>query len=166
MGDDRLSISYTFSCFLLNLDVYSSPENTMPARDIYHTPVRHALEKGGWQITADPYLLKAGTISMYIDLGAERLLAADNGSEKIAVEIKCFLQASDLSEFHSALGQFMNYKLALQKQEPERSLYLAVPKETYDSFFALTFIQEVLQQYQVKVIVFQPDAEVITQWIN
>ncbi len=138
----------------------------MPARDIYHHTVRRASEKSGWQVTADPYLLKAGTISMYIDLGAERLLAADNGEEKIAVEVKCFLQASDLAEFHSALGQFMNYKLALQKQEPDRVLYLAIPKETYDSFFALSFIQEVLQQYQVKLIVFQPDNEVIAQWIN
>ncbi len=138
----------------------------MPARDIYHSNVRSALEKSGWQVTADPYLLKAGTISMYIDLGAERLLAADNGKEKIAVEVKCFLQASDLSEFHVALGQFMNYKVALQQQEPDRVLYLAVPKETYDSFFLLPFIQEVLQQYQVKLIVFKPDDEVIAQWIN
>lgn len=103
---------------------------------------------------------------MYIDLGAERLLAADNGKEKIAVEVKCFLQASDLSEFHVALGQFMNYKVALKQQEPDRVLYLAVPKETYDSFFLLPFIQEVLQQYQVKLIVFKPDDEVIAQWIN
>lgn len=138
----------------------------MPARDIYHSTVRHALEKSGWQVTADPYLLKAGTISMHIDLGAERLLAADNGQEKIAVEVKCFLQASDLSEFHVALGQFMNYKLALHKQEPERILYLAIHKETYDSFFTLSFIQDVLQQYQVKLIVFKPNDEVIAQWIN
>lgn len=138
----------------------------MPARDLYHPIVRTALEKEGWHITSDPYLLKTGTISMYIDLGAEQLLAADNGHDKIAVEIKCFLQASELSEFHSALGQFLNYKLALHKQDPERVLYLAVPLEAYESFFTLPFIQEVLQQYQVKVIVFQPEQEVIAQWIH
>lgn len=138
----------------------------MPARDIYHSTVRHALEKTGWQVTADPYLLKAGMITMYVDLGAERLLAADNGSNKIAVEVKCFLKASDLTEFHLALGQFMNYKVALSKQEPDRVLYLAIPKDTYDSFFIQPFIQEVLQQYQIKLIVFQPESEVITQWLN
>jgi hypothetical protein len=62
----------------------------MPARDIYHNSVKHALEKGGWNVTADPFLLRAGAISMYVDLGAERLLAATKDEEKIAVEIKCF----------------------------------------------------------------------------
>lgn len=138
----------------------------MPARDIYHDSVKHALEKGGWNVTDDPFLLRAGAISMYVDLGAERLLAATKNEEKIAVEIKCFLRASDISEFHAALGQFMNYRLALSKQEPDRVLYLAVPSDTYDSFFTQPFIQEVLHQYQVKLIVFKPDQEVISQWIS
>lgn len=138
----------------------------MPARDIYHDTVKHALEKGGWSVTADPFLLRAGTISMYVDLGAERLLAATRNEEKIAVEIKCFLQASDISEFHAALGQFMNYRLALSKQEPDRILYLAIPADTYESFFTQSFIQDVVHQYQVKLVLFEPNQEVITQWIN
>ncbi len=103
---------------------------------------------------------------MYIDLGAERLIATEYGSEKIAVEIKCFIKASDISEFHTALGQSMNYKLALHKQEPERELYLAVPDSIYVSFFKQPFIQEVIQQYQVKLIIFNPKDEVIAQWIK
>lgn len=138
----------------------------MPARDIYHNTVIHALEKESWHVSADPFLLRAGAISLYIDLGAERLLAADKGEEKIAVEIKCFLQASDVSEFHAALGQFLNYRYALSKQEPDRVLYLAIPAETYDTFFTQPFIQEVLHQYQVKLLVFKPEQEVITQWIS
>lgn len=138
----------------------------MPARDICHSVVRHALEKQGWSITDDPYLVQAGTLNLYIDLGAERLIAAEYGSEKIAVEIKCFIKASDISEFHTALGQFMNYKLALHKQEPERELYLAVPDSIYVSFFKQPFIQEVIQQYQVKLIIFNPKDEVIAQWIK
>lgn len=138
----------------------------MPARDICHPVVRHALEKQGWSITDDPYLVQAGTLNLYIDLGAERLIAAEYGSEKIAVEIKCFMKASDISEFHTALGQFMNYKLALHKQEPGRELYLAVPDSIYASFFKQPFIQEVIQQYQVKLIIFNPKDEVIAQWIK
>ncbi len=60
----------------------------------------------------------------------------------------------------------MNYRLALSKQEPERVLYLAVPADTYDTFFIQPFIQDVIQQYQVKLIVFKPDQEVIAQWIS
>lgn len=138
----------------------------MPAKDFYHPIVKIALQKEGWKITADPFLLRAGLLNLYVDLGAERLLTAEKGNEKIAVEIKCFLQASDITEFHAALGQFLNYRYALSKQEPERRLYLAVPTETYDSFFAQLFIQEVLQHYQVHLLVFDPEQELIQQWKN
>jgi XisH protein len=70
-----------------------------------------------------------------IDLGAERLLAAERGSEKIAVEIKSFLSESALFDYHGALGQFLNYRLVLEALEPERILYLAVPLTAYELFF-------------------------------
>ena len=41
-----------------------------------------------------------------IDLGAERLIGAEKLGKKIAVEVKSFLSASALSDFHTALGQF------------------------------------------------------------
>lgn len=40
---------------------------------------------------------------MYIDLGAEPILAAERAGEKIAVEIKSFLGESNIYEFHTAL---------------------------------------------------------------
>lgn len=50
---------------------------------------------------------------MEIDLGVERLLGAERGDGKIAVEVKSFLaRASAISEFHMALGQFINYRAA------------------------------------------------------
>ena len=47
----------------------------MPARDTYHMTVRNALVKDGWTITHDPFRLSWGGKDMYVDLGAERLLA-------------------------------------------------------------------------------------------
>lgn len=49
----------------------------MPARDIYHNSVRNALEKDNWQITKDPFIIQWGTRDLYIDLGAEKLIAAE-----------------------------------------------------------------------------------------
>ncbi len=68
----------------------------MPARDIFHQQVKHALEKDGWQITHDPYWIKlmGSDMNAYADLAAERILAAEKGNEKIAVEIKSFLGTS------------------------------------------------------------------------
>jgi XisH protein len=78
----------------------------MPARDKYHFEFCNALLKEGWIITHDPYPLKIESKRTYpIDLGAERLLAAEKDKEKIAIEIKSFLQDSMASAFHEAAGQ-------------------------------------------------------------
>ena len=47
----------------------------MPAKDAFHEVVKIALQKDGWQITHDPYTLQAETLELYIDLGAEKVVA-------------------------------------------------------------------------------------------
>lgn len=47
------------------------------ARDFYHDVVRKALEQEGWKITHDPFPLNIGNIGYEVDLGAERLIAAE-----------------------------------------------------------------------------------------
>jgi hypothetical protein len=138
----------------------------MPAKDIFHDAVRKGLEKEGWVITEDPLEIEIGGVEMYIDLGADRILAAEKKGEKIAVEIKSFVGASNISQFHMAVGQCFNYQIALEAKEPDRVLYLAVPLGTYQSFFTLPFIQMVLQRSQLKIIVYDPANEVIATWIN
>ena len=61
------------------------------ARDKYHNVVRRALEKDGWTITHDPLRYKIGSRKIEVDLGAEQLIGAEKGTEKIAVEIKSFI---------------------------------------------------------------------------
>lgn len=85
----------------------------MPAKDIFHNAVKLALEKDGWLITDDPIYLDYGGVELYIDLGAEKLIAAEKEGQKIAVEVKSFISGSAISEFHKALGQFINYLLTI-----------------------------------------------------
>lgn len=85
----------------------------MSAKDVFHNAVRSTLEKDGWTITDDPLFVKVTTRSeFFIDLGAEKLLTAEKEEHQIAVEVKSFIGRSTLSEFHLAVGQFLNYKLA------------------------------------------------------
>ncbi len=58
----------------------------------------------------------------------------------------------------------MNYRRALKKKEPKRLLYLAVPVETYKPFFTLPFIQESILDYQLKLIIYDAEEEVIVEW--
>ena len=67
------------------------------ARDKFHEEVKSALQDEGWSITADPLYLKVGRIPIHIDLGAEKLIAAEKEGEKIAVEVKTFGIASFIS---------------------------------------------------------------------
>jgi hypothetical protein len=132
----------------------------MSRKDTFHDIVRRALEKDGWTITHDPLLLRYELGNLYIDLGAEKVLAAEREGQKIAVEVK----NSAVSEFHTALGQFISYRILLAEQYPDYVLYLAVPLDAYTSFFAIQLAQGIIQSQQLKLIVYKPQQEVIDQW--
>lgn len=80
----------------------------MPNKDRFHDVVRNALKKDQWRITHDPLFLNFAQVEMYVDLGAEPLIAAEKNETQIAIEIKTFLGSSAINEFHTALGQYMN----------------------------------------------------------
>ncbi|XWK88275.1 MAG: XisH family protein [Phormidium sp.] len=126
----------------------------MSARDLFHEAVKRALQKQQWVITHDPLELQLDEVTLKIDLGAERLIAAEREGEKIAVEVKSFASPSAVSEFHTALGQFLNYRIMLEENEPDRQLYLAVPLETYETFFQSRLAQIAVQRHQISLIVY------------
>jgi hypothetical protein len=136
----------------------------MEAKDLFHDAVKQALLKEQWVITADPLTIKIEGVRFEIDLAAEKVFAAEKAGRKIAVEVKSFLSNSALTEFHAALGQFLNYRLALQMNEPDRTLYLAVPFDTFDTFFQERFVQEAVRLYQLKLVVYEPIKEVFIEW--
>lgn len=137
------------------------------AKDIFHDTVKAALQKDGWLITHDPYKVRYGAADVYIDLAAEEAIAAEKEGRKIAVEIKSFASPSTISEFHMALGQFLNYRIAIEiSKEPERILYLAIPVDTYQSFLRLEPAKTIVERYDVRLIVYNPNDEVIELWIS
>ncbi|MDJ0553029.1 MAG: XisH family protein [Microcoleaceae cyanobacterium MO_207.B10] len=139
----------------------------MSAKDIFHDTVRNALEKDGWTITNDPLFIKlTKQFKINIDPEAEKFIVAEKATQKIAVEIKSFVGRSVVSEFHLAVGQFLNYRLALEKFASERVLYLAIPTDIYQDFFSDSFVQTVLERYQIKLLVFHIQKEEIILWKN
>ena len=99
-----------------------------------------------------------------VDLGAEKLIAATDGKRKIAVEVKSFLRQSKAYEFHTAIGQYATYLFALNRQEPDRKLYLAVTDEIHTTFLANPFLQELIAHYNVHLLIFNPEQTTIVQW--
>ena len=139
---------------------------TMAAKDLYHEHVKTALEKDGWTITHDPYRLKwRGRRKMLIDLAAEKLLLAEKGTSKIAIEVKSFVRTSSLEDLYNAVGQFILYRKALRKTEPARDLYLAIRQEVYDELFDDPNEDSLVLEDGIKVIVFAPETMEIVLWI-
>lgn len=137
------------------------------AKDIFHNTVKNALQKDGWKITHEPYQLRYGVADVYIDLAAEEAIAAEKEGRKIAVEVKSFAGGSTISEFHTALGQFLNYRIAIEvSSEPERMLYLAVPTDTYQMFLRFEPAKTVIERYEIRLIIYNPTREAIDQWID
>ncbi len=137
----------------------------MPAKDIFHNSVKNALIKDGWNITDDPLKLQWGNKDLYVDLGAEKLIAAQKGNEKIAVEIKSFIGNSQVADLQQALGQYTLYLDIIEETEPERILYLAIRETTFEDIFIEPIGQILLNKKRLKLIVFDADREKIIQWI-
>ncbi len=138
----------------------------MPARDKYHDVVKQALIKDGWTITHDPMRMVFGKKDIYVDLGAERLLAAEKGDEKIAVEIKGFRRPSDMDDLEQAIGQFTLYETVMEKLHPERTLYLAVRQETFTEVFEDDVGKLMLDTRRIRLIIFDEFKAEVIQWIK
>lgn len=139
------------------------------AHDFFHHIVKAALEKDGWEITHDPYELRLDSLElldarMKIDLGAERLIAATKDSEKIAVEVKSLLGPSLIYDLHNLVGQYIDYQIGLEEQEPDRTLFVAMPSIAYERLENQPFFEKVCQRVDLRIIVFSPNQQNIVKW--
>jgi predicted RecB family endonuclease len=137
----------------------------MPAKDRHHQSAKNALIKDGWIITDDPLHLKWGKRDLYVDFGAEKLITAEKGGQRIAVEVKTFAGISDMSDLEKALGQYLAYRSVMNRTKSDRSLYLAVHDEVYVDIFDEPIAKLLVEDYNIKIIVFEPNQEIILKWI-
>jgi hypothetical protein len=136
----------------------------MPAFDLYHDAVKQALLKDGWVITHDPLHLRWGRKDMYVDLGATRLIMATRAEEKIAVEVKSFVSASEMEAFRDAIGQYAIYRAVMRRTYPDYTLYLAINATVFNSLFEEPIGQLMIEDEKLKLLVFDDQQEVILQW--
>ena len=138
----------------------------MPAIDQCEQQVIRALEKDSWIVTQQPVAIridKSRTGYIYADL---RLRQKENGQSVIVVEVKCFASTRTiLDEFYQAVGQCVVYRNALELNDSDIPVYLAVPTLIFDTFFQLPLIQSVVNDMQVKLVVIDLDKEEVIQWI-
>ncbi|MDD1416360.1 XisH family protein [Dolichospermum sp. ST_con] len=138
----------------------------MSRRDDLHFFLRRTLEKDGWKITDDPLVLVLEKTLLKADIGAEKFFIANKENQKIAVEVKDFDAASVISELEKTMGQIQLYQWALEEQEPQRRLFLAVSQPAYLKHFQKPIFQLVIKRNKINLLVYEPIDEVIIKWIT
>ncbi|KOR33031.1 hypothetical protein TI05_03595 [Achromatium sp. WMS3] len=138
----------------------------MPAKDLYHDNFKQSLIKAGWVITHDPYTITFGTKDVFIDLGAERIFAAEKDDQKIAVEVKSFRGHSEIIDLEVAIGQYVFYHSLLKRADPERKLFLAVPQYVVLNTLNESIARPVIEDLSIAIIGFDQKLEIIRQWMN
>jgi hypothetical protein len=141
----------------------------MSRKDTYHDAVKRALVRDGWRISHDPFPITYEGTTVSTDLGAEKVTESEGrriAIEIIAVEVKDFDSRSLISEFEKALGQYRLYRALLKRNEPDRTIFLAVREEVYNTFFQLPAIQAVVGDDEVRFIVFDEQREEVIQWVK
>jgi hypothetical protein len=136
------------------------------ARDLFHQDVKDALLKDGWLVTDDPLSFKIGKMQVQIDLGAERLIAAEKGTERIAIEIKTFGNLSFITALYEAVGKYIIYRNVLKRLRSDRILYLALPESIFNRFFEEDVIQDTVKEEKINLLLYNQTDKLITRWIK
>jgi hypothetical protein len=82
------------------------------------------------------------------------------------VEVQSFLNLSAVRDLEQAVGQFDVYRAVLEKTDPDRRLYLAVPRRIYDGVLSEPFGQLVAARVQLRLVVFGEDEKKVLLWTN
>ena len=135
------------------------------AKDLFHDIVKEALVKDGWLVTDDPLtLLSRAEGGISTDLGAEKIIVAEKGLTKIAVEVKSFINPSMIHDFLRASGQYNGYNIVIKSKNINRILYLAMPIFAYEKLITYDFIQAIIEDVTIKFILFDEHEKTIIAW--
>lgn len=136
----------------------------MPIKDEHHDIVIHCLKKAGWTILNEQEYLSIGTSSethrrLYIDIQAQ-----SNQDQIILIEVKS-LDRSPVHQLMELLGQYLVYRVALDYLAISTPLYVAVPQSAYQSVIQHVLGQEIMNQYAIPFVIYDPVEEEIREWI-
>jgi hypothetical protein len=134
------------------------------AKDKLHNIVETALLKDGWRNIKAISLDYEGT-DLNIDIIADKLISAEKGNLQIAVEVKSFNNPSVTYDFHQAVGQYLHYRMALERLNIQRMPYLAVPEAIHANYLSQPFFQDSLSLHCVNLVTVSVVSQEIAQWI-
>lgn len=135
----------------------------LPAYDRYHWQLHTALEKASWNIIDQPLTLEWERTRLFVDFGVVHESDAHLGR---AIELKSIDVESGVEDLRDALGQYLLYRALIRHLQLQLELYLAITEEAYRMFFVDDLGALVCAEYDVRLLVFDPEREEIIQWLK
>ena len=119
-------------------------------------------------MTGDPFsiILQEDETYFEVDLAAERKNGGQHTERIIAIEIKSFTGASIIHAFHEALGQFLNYRAAIEEQRLNRELFIAVSTDGWARLNRLKFVQRRIRQFKLQFLLINVHTKSVVAWIR
>jgi len=94
------------------------------------------------------------------------VVGAEREGERIAVEVQSLSGPSPVADLEQALGQFVLYRSALARQEPDRRLFLAVDAKGYDGILSEPLGQDTTADLGVRLLIFDPTSRRVVRWTS
>ena len=130
------------------------------ARDLIHNAVKHAVQRNGWEIVADPFRIVYAEFVLLADLAAN-----PPDQVELIVEVKSFAGRSFVKELQQALGQYVMYRDFIELNNLDYDLYLAISEIGYNDLFSQQAARVIIQRHQVSLLVVNIEREEIVRWI-
>lgn len=136
----------------------------MPVNDLHHDIVIRSLTKDGWTIVREQEYLSIGTTNethrrLYIDIKAQ-----SSQGQIVLIEVKA-LDRSPVHQLMELLGQYLVYRAALDYLGIDLPLYVAVPQHAHDDMIQHILGQQIMGQYAIPLMIYDPVQEEIQAWI-
>jgi hypothetical protein len=134
----------------------------MPAKDRYHDAVKRALVKDGWMIADEQVQLLIDSRILYIDME----VAHPTKESTLLIEVKeLYSVPSPVDALAAAVGKYVMYRAGLRNAGVSNPIYLAVSLQAYQNILTEKVGQLMMAEAQLLILVFDPDQEVVVQWI-
>lgn len=136
----------------------------MTALDSCEPQIIRALEKEGWRIDLKPYPITTEARGVFADFSVQRTVA-NQTQTIVVVEVKCFANPkADLIELYTAVGQYLYYRVNLNREGKGDLLYLALPDHVFKRFQKKPSFLDTFAASLIKLVIVDIEREVITQW--
>jgi len=138
------------------------------AKDKYHAQVREALENDGWTITNDPLTVAYNANDLETEPDVEKLIGAEKGRRRIALEIKNFVEGLEVPAFYQAFGQYLVHQMAFDYHAiKDRELFLAASLHSYNTFLIKQqMVKDAIEKKGLSLIVVNMKTKQIVKWIK